>query len=151
MPAYRQILYHIVFRTKNSEKTINQAHSEDLYKYIWGICKNKKCVLYRINGMDDHIHILSDLHPSIALADYIRDIKISSTKWMKDSGFFPNFRGWGIKYCALTYSHKDRNTIMNYIANQQEHHKQESFQDEIKKFFREHDIDLDEKWFWVDS
>ena len=101
--------------------------------------------------MEDHIHILSDLHPSVALADFVRDIKISSTKWMKESGFFPNFKGWGIKYCALTCSYKDRETIVNYIKNQQEHHKQESFEDEIKRFFREQGIDFEEKWFWIDS
>jgi len=81
----------------------------------------------------------------------IRDIKVSSAKWMKESGFFPRFRGWGIKYCALTYSYKERAIIINYIKNQQEHHKQESFQDEIRRFFRENGIDLDEKWFWMDS
>ena len=151
MSAFRQILYHIVFRTKGSEKTINPAHREDLYKYIWGIVKNKNCVLYRINGMEEHIHILCDLHPSIALADYIRDIKITSSKWMKSSGFFPHFNGWGIKYCALTYSHKERDTIIEYIKNQQEHHKKECFQDEIRRFFKEQGIDLGEKWFWVDS
>jgi len=151
MSAYRQILYHIVFRTKSSEKTINQEHSTDLKKYIWGIIKNKECVLFRINCMEDHVHILSDLHPSVALADYIKEIKVSSSKWMKASGFFPNFRGWGIKYCALTYSHKERNIIIDYIKNQQEHHRKESFQNEIKRLFKEHDINLDEKWFWVDS
>ena len=67
------------------------------------------------------------------------------------TGYFPHFRGWGIKYCALTYSHKERDIIINYIRNQQEHHKQESFQDEIRRLFKEHGIDLDEKWFWVDS
>lgn len=74
MSAYRQILYHIVFRTKESKETIKQAHSADSYKYIWDIIKNKKCVLYRINGMEDHLHILSDLHPSVTLADYVKDI-----------------------------------------------------------------------------
>jgi REP element-mobilizing transposase RayT len=151
MSAYRQILYHIVFRTKSSEKTINQNHATDLYKYIFGIVKNKKCILYRINGMDDHIHILSDLHPSVALADYIREIKVSSAKWMNGSGLFPDFKGWGIKYCALTYSYRERETIINYIKNQQEHHKQESFHDEIERLFREQGIDLERKWFWVDS
>ncbi|MCL1933381.1 MAG: IS200/IS605 family transposase [Candidatus Azobacteroides sp.] len=151
MSAYRQILYHLVFRTKDSERTINKEHSTDLYKYIWGIIKNKKCVLFRINGMEDHIHILSDLHPSVALADYIREIKVSSSKWIKESGLFPGFRGWGIKYCALTYSYKERDTIINYIKNQQEHHKQESFQEEIKRLFREQGIDSDENRFWIDS
>ena len=106
MSAYRQILYHLVFRTKYSEKTINREHATDLYKYIWGIVKNKKCLLFRIKGMEDNIHILSDLHPSIALADYVKDIKVATSKWMKESGYFPYFQGWGIKYCALTYSYK---------------------------------------------
>jgi REP element-mobilizing transposase RayT len=151
MSAYRQILYHIVFRTKGSERTIKQEHFIELKKYIWGIITNKKCVLYRVNGMEEHIHILSDLHPSLALADYIREIKVSSSKWMKVSGLFPHFRGWGIKYCALTYSYKERDTIINYIKNQQEHHKKESFQEEISRFFKEHGIEEDEKWFWMDS
>jgi len=151
MSAYRQILYHLVFRTKGSERTINQKHSTDLYKYIWGIIKNKKCVLFRINGMEDHIHILSDLHPSVALADYIKEIKVSSSKWIKESGLFSGFRGRGIKYCAFTYSYKERDTIINYIKNQQEHHKQESFQEEIKRLFKEQGIDSDENRFWIDS
>jgi REP element-mobilizing transposase RayT len=151
MSAYRQILYHIIFRTKYSEKTLCREHAHDLYKYIWGIIKNKKCVLYRINGMEDHIHILSDLHPSLALADYIKDIKVASSKWMKESGYFPDFKGWGIKYCALTYSYKEKDIIVRYIKNQQEHHKEESFQDEIKRIFKEQEIDLDEKWFWLDN
>ena len=151
MSAYRQILYHIVFRTKGSEKTINQEHSTELKKYIWGIIKNKKCVLFRINCMEDHVHILSDLHPSIALADYIREIKVASAKWIKQSGYFPGFKGWGIKYCALTYSYRDKDMITDYIKNQQEHHKKESFQDEIRRIFKEQGIDLDEKWFWEDS
>ena len=151
MSAYRQILYHIVFRTKGSEKTISHEHHKDLYQYIWGIIKNKNCVLFQINGMEEHIHFLSDLHPSVALADYIREIKVSSSKWMKTSGFFPNFKGWGIKYCALTYASGDKDVIINYITNQQEHHKKEKFQEEVKRLFNENGIDMDEKWFWVDS
>ena len=151
MSAHRQILYHIIFRTKESRKTICPEYREDLYKYIWGIVKNKNCTLFRINGMEDHIHILSDLHPSVALADYVREIKVASSKWLKASGLFPDFNGWGIKYCALTYSYGDRDTIINYIKKQQEHHKRESFQDEIRRIFEEQGIDLDEKWFWVDS
>ena len=151
MSAYRKILYHIVFRTKGSEKTISQIHFIKLKNYIDGIIRNKQCVSFSINGMEEHIHILSDLHPSISLADYIKDIKVASSKWMKESGFFPNFRGWGTKYCALTYSYKERDIIINYIKNQQEHHKKENFQDEIRRFFKEHGITEDEKWFWIDN
>ncbi len=76
MSSYRQILYHIVFRTKESRKVINQEHARELYAYIMGYIKNKQGFLYRINGMEEHIHILCDLHPSLALAGFMRDMNI---------------------------------------------------------------------------
>ncbi|GHV58168.1 hypothetical protein FACS1894182_09250 [Bacteroidia bacterium] len=94
MNSYRQILYHIVFCTHNRENTIPREHQEFLYKYIWGIIKKRNSVLYRINGTENHIHILSDLHPTVALSDYIKEIKIASNRWMKESGRFPLFMGW---------------------------------------------------------
>jgi putative transposase len=151
MSAYRQILYQLIFRTKGSEKVLSQEHSAHLYKYMWGIINNKGCVLYRINGVEDHIHILSDLHPTIALSDYIRELKVGSSKWMKSSGYFPQFTGWGTKYAALTYSYKEKEILVNYIKNQQEHHKKETFQEEIKRLFIENNIEAEEKWFWVDN
>jgi len=77
--SYRQIYYQIVFGTKHREATITERNCKELYKYIWGIIKNSKCNLYRINGTEDHIHIFSDLHPAIALADYVKDIKVASS------------------------------------------------------------------------
>ncbi len=82
MSSYRQILYHVILRTKDSKRTLIQMQSKELYAYISGIVKNKNSVLYRINGIEDHIHLLSDLHPSIALADYVKDIKVASSIWI---------------------------------------------------------------------
>ena len=127
MSSYRQVLYHLVFRTKNSQKTLSPAHSNELYAYITGIIKNKNCFSYQINGIEDHLHILSDLHPSIALADFMRDIKTASSIWLKQSGNFPNFKGWADGYAAFTYASRDKEMIVNYIKNQQTHHKKESF------------------------
>ena len=93
MSSYRQIIHQIIFRTKHSQKTLNSEYNKRLFKYIWGIIKNKNCHLYRINGMEEHIHILTDLHPGIALADFIRDIKTASSIWLKDSDDFTNFIG----------------------------------------------------------
>ena len=147
MSSYRQILYHLVFRTKNSEKTLVQEHSKELYAYIMGIIKRKNGFLYRINGMEEHLHILSDLHPTIALADFIRDIKTSSSIWLKETGKFPEFTGWADGYAALTYAWKDKDMIVNYIKNQQEHHKEEIFENELRRLLKEHGIEYDEKFF----
>ncbi len=89
MSSFRQILYHIVFRTKYGAKTLPLAESEELYRYIWGIVKNKNGTLLRINGTEDHIHILSDLHPAVSLADYVREIK---TEYGSTIGFFHSMK-----------------------------------------------------------
>ncbi len=144
--SYRQIFYQIVFGTKNREPTINDEHCSELYNYIWGIIKNNRCKLYRINGIEDHIHIFSDLHPSVVLADYVKDIKVASSIWMKDSGKFPAFKGWQDSYGAFTYSIKEKNIIINYIKNQKEHHRDENFFDEYKRLLTEHGIEFDDKY-----
>ena len=103
--------------------------------------------MYRINGMEEHIHILTDLHPSIALADFVRDIKTASSIWLKDSGYFPKFTGWADGYAALTYSHWDKDKLINYITNQQEHHNTETFEEEYRRLLEEHNIKIDERYF----
>jgi len=118
-----------------------------LYAYILGIVKNKGCFLYRINGTKDHLHIFSDLHPSIALADFVRDIKTSSSIWLKRSGKFNEFDGWADGYAALTYGWNDKEMIVNYIKNQQEHHKKDSFEDELRRLLKENGIKVDDRYF----
>ncbi|MGH2552612.1 MAG: IS200/IS605 family transposase [Chitinophagaceae bacterium] len=144
--SYRQIFYQIVFGTKHRQATIEEAHCEELYKYIWGIINEKKCKLYRINGVEDHIHIFSDLHPGISLADYVKDIKVATSIWMKAHGKFPKFAGWQDSYAALTYSIREKDMIINYIKNQKEHHKKENFYDEFKRLLIENGIEFDEKY-----
>ena len=84
MSTYTQILYQIVFGTKNKEQTLTKNNRDELFKYIWGILKNNKCHLYRINGVEDHIHIFTHLHPTIALSALVKDIKVSSSLYIKE-------------------------------------------------------------------
>lgn len=146
MSSFKQVYYQIVFGTKYRKPTIEEVHCEKLYKYIWGIINDKGCHLYRINGIDDHIHIFSDLHPSIALSDYIKDIKVASNEWMKESGLFPDFEEWQIGYGAFTYSFKQKNAIIDYVKKQKEHHKTETFYDEFKRLLIENGIEFDERY-----
>jgi REP element-mobilizing transposase RayT len=147
MSSYRQILYHIIFCTKYRTKSLNPEHSRELYAYIAGIIKNKNCFLYRINGIEDHIHLLSDLHPGISLADFMRDIKACSSTWLKQQPGFPDFIGWGDGYAALTYGYRDKEKIVNYIKNQQVHHHGVSFEKEYRKLLDESGITIDDRFF----
>lgn len=146
MSTYKQIFYHIIFGTKHRKPVIPHAHCEEPYKYIWGIIKNKKCVLYRINGVEDHIHICVDLHPTISLSDLIKDIKVGSSIWMKGNEKFPDFEGWADGYGAFTHSVREKDVIINYIKNQKEHHKKENFYDEYKRLLIENGIEFNEKY-----
>ncbi|MDR0205873.1 MAG: transposase [Bacteroidales bacterium] len=145
--AYTQILYHIILRTKRSELSIAQKNVSSLYKYSWGVLKNKKGKLYRINGMEDHIHILCDLHPSFALADLVKSIKVSTSLWMKQSPDFPFFSGWGEGYAAFTYSFKNKDVLINYVKNQQEHHKKENTHNELLRIWNENGMEPDARYF----
>jgi REP element-mobilizing transposase RayT len=147
MSSYRQHLYHIVFRTKDSKPTIKQDKSDQLYAYITGLIKNKNSHLYRINGVENHIHILTDMHPLIAPADFVKDIKVSSSIWIKGIGLFPAFRGWSDGYGSFTCSFKDLGYLIDYIKNQREHHKKNTFEEEYRILLEESGIRIDERYF----
>ena len=91
MSTYTQILYQIVFSTKYREPLLNKSNREELFKYIWGVLKNKNCHLYRINGVEDHLHIVTHLHPSVSLASLVKDIKVSSSIYIKENNLFISF------------------------------------------------------------
>lgn len=144
--SYRQIFYHLVFSTKHRTSTILPDGEERLFKFIWGVIKNRRYYLYRINGMEDHLHIVSDLHPSISLADFVKEIKVASSLWIKESGLFLRFAGWQDGYGAFTFSVKEKNSVVEYVRNQKEHHRQENFADEYRRLLMENEIAIDEKF-----
>ncbi|MDR1709930.1 MAG: IS200/IS605 family transposase [Candidatus Accumulibacter sp.] len=147
MSSYRRILCHIVFRTKEGHATLPLDACDELYGYIWSIVKNKGGKLFRINGMEDHIHILSDLPPTVALADFVREIKTYSSHWLKRNPAFQTFEGWADGYAALSYAWRDKDMIVAYIKNQREHHKKTDFLSEYRRLLEEQGIRIDEPFF----
>ncbi|HPI37503.1 MAG TPA: IS200/IS605 family transposase [Ignavibacteriaceae bacterium] len=146
MSTYTQILYQLVFSTKNREKVITEEKENELFSYIWGILKNKNCHLYQINGTSNHIHILTSIHPSVALADLIKDIKVSTNLKIKEENLFPNFKGWQSGYGAFTYSIEAKDNLIEYVKNQKRHHQKTTFLDEYKKLLKDFLIEYDEKY-----
>ena len=144
--AYVQTLYQIVYSTKYRERTLKKEGRNDLHKCIWGILKNKKCHLYRVNSVDDHLHIVTSVHQSIALADLVKDIKLGSSDYIKKDNIFQNFNGWQDKYAAFTYAIDAKDNLIEYVKNQEEHHKTKTFKEELIELLKEHQIDFDEKY-----
>jgi len=146
MSTYTQIIYHIVFSTKNRVPALRVERREDLFRYTWGILKNKDCHLYRIGGVEDHVHILTSIHPTLAPSDLVKEVKTSTSKWMKENGFFPAFTHWQDGYSAFTVSDSEKLGLIEYIKAQPEHHKKQSFLDEVRELLIKHDIKFDERY-----
>jgi REP element-mobilizing transposase RayT len=146
MGTYTQIIYQIVIGTKFREKVLTKNNREELFKFINGILQNKKCVLYQVNGVEDHIHIVTHIHPSVALASLVKDIKLACSLYIKENNLFPHFRGWQDGYGAFTYSMKEKDRLIAYVKNQEEHHRQKSFMQEYKKLLIKHNIHFEEKY-----
>lgn len=146
MSTYTQLYYHIVFGTKHRKPCLKKDKRDELYKYIWGILNKKDCHLYRINGVEDHLHIFTHLHPSISLANLIKDIKLASSDWINDNKIFPMFSGWQKGYAAFTKSDNDKDTVINYIKNQEEHHRKKSFKEELKTLLLEAGVKFNEEY-----
>jgi putative transposase len=139
--SYIYSLYHIVFSTYKRQKVlVGVENRAELFSYIWGIVKNHHSTLVRINGMEEHIHILVELHAGVSISELVRDIKRSSSMWVKESGKFPSFVGWEREYGAFSCSLELKEKIRQYIIHQQDHHKKFSFQEELAKFEEEYGI-----------
>ena len=146
MSTHTQILYHFVFSTKYRRPTLVQDQKKRLFSYIHQLLTNKNCHLYRINGVEDHLHILTHVHPNIAVSSLIKDIKLASVDFIKREEIFPEFKGWQDGYAAFTESIKAKERLIKYIKNQEEHHRKSNFLDEYKKLLKEHEIDFDERY-----
>jgi len=147
MSSYRQLLYHIIFRTKDSKPTLSRDWAEELYSYFGGIIRNKNSQLYQINGVANHLHILTDIHPSLALSDFVREMKVSSSVWIKEKTICSSFSGWAEGYGSFTCSYMDLGRLIDYVKNQEEHHKKRTFEEEYRNLIMESGVKIDERYF----
>lgn len=137
--------YHIVFCTRNREMTIPSAHKEDVYRYIWKVITNYNCKLIRIGGIQNHIHILLNLHPSVALADLVKAIKAQSSGWMSTDHRFNLFKGWAAGYYAGSISPNARRSVIEYIKAQETHHRSQALDNEFIDLYKIADIPYDNR------
>ncbi len=146
MGTHSQLIFHIVFSTKHREPTIVQDQKKRIFAFIHQLLTNKNCHLYRINGVEDHLHILTHVHPTISISSLIKDIKLAADDFIKREDVFPKFKGWQNGYGAFSESYSAKDRLINYIKNQEEHHRKVSFLDEYKVLLKEREIEFDEKY-----
>ena len=144
--TYVNNIVHIVFHIKSNGTTILAADLDHVHKYIGGITKNIGGTLIAIGGMPDHVHLLTSLPKTTALSDFVKTIKANSSRWIKElSPYYRSF-SWQDGYGAFSVSASVIPKVVNYIHNQEKHHKQQTAKDEYKAFLHACGIDYDEKY-----
>jgi putative transposase len=116
-----------LFSTQDRAPVLRRDCRPDLFRYMCGIIRNHRGHLYRINGVQDHVHILASLHPTVSLADFVKDLKTGSARWIKQNVVFRRFSHWQEGYAAFTCSRRDRDGLIEYIKGQEEHHRKTTF------------------------
>jgi putative transposase len=141
------LLYHIVFSTKERVPLIHNGLQESLYEYIGGILRAKQGILLEIGGMPDHVHLLVKLKADLAVAAAVRLVKANSSGWINENRKLQGRFEWQAGYFAASVSESQVAEVRRYIQNQKEHHARLSFQDELVKLLKKHRIAFDEKYF----
>jgi REP element-mobilizing transposase RayT len=135
-----------VEQVPEGRNVVRTTWKEELYKYIAGIILKQNHKLIIINGTENHIHILIGYKPHQSLSDLVQDIKGGSSKWINDRKFTRNKFAWQEGYGAFSYSHSHLPKVINYIKNQENHHKKITFVDEYKAFLKFFDIEFNERY-----
>ena len=146
--TYTQIHIQFVFAVKYRKALLDKAWKEDLHRYITGIVQGHEHKMLQINSMPDHIHIFIGMRPTQSISELMKVVKGESTKWIKEQKDNLNSFAWQEGYGAFSYSKSQVNNVINYIKNQEEHHKKENFIDEYKKFLTFFGIEWDEKYIF---
>ena len=144
--SYTNLLYHIIFSTKDRRPLITDAYQSRLYDYIGGMIRALGGISLELNGTEDHVHLLTKLRPDKALSDVLRDLKANASGWMHD--VFPELKAftWQRGYGAFTVSQSSVDEVRRYIAHQKEHHQKVSFRDEFIQFLKANGIEYDERF-----
>lgn len=147
--SYTNLVYHIVFSTKNRQPLITENVKTRLYDYIGGTIRKQGGIALAINGMEDHVHVLAKLRPDKAVSDVLRDLKANASGWMHK--VFPELAdfSWQNGYGAFTVSASQIEKIKEYIANQERHHQRRSFRDEFVVLLKANEIEFDEKYLFL--
>ncbi len=144
--SYTNLLYHIVYATKERAPLITNKLRPRLHEYLGGTVRSLGGIALEINGTNDHVHILAKLRPTISVSEFLSKLKSGSSGWAKrqTTGRF----GWQARFGGFTVSESQVERVRRYIRNQEEHHRKLSFEEEFKVLLRAHRIDFDEAHLW---
>ena len=144
--SFTGIFLHVIFSTKHRTRMLSPELRDRLFPYMGGLVRARNGDALLINGVEDHVHILTRFPATITLSDFLRDVKSISAGWVHD--LFPDARqfGWQTGYAAFSVSRSNVEAVRDYIARQEEHHTRKTFEEEYVEFLERHGIEYDPRF-----
>jgi REP element-mobilizing transposase RayT len=147
--SFAQNYLHIVFSTKDRRPFLqDDALRDELHHYLGGTCNKLECPVLRVGGVADHVHLLCRLGRTISMADLVRELKRDSSQWIKTKAADLADFHWQHGYGAFSISPSHVEAMRHYIANQADHHRKETFQDEFRRLLTKYGLEWDERYMW---
>jgi putative transposase len=142
------VIVHVIFSTKDRFPCLGPSIRPNLHAYLATVARNSKCESYRVGGTSDHVHFAIRLSRTIAIANLVEELKTSSSKWLKTQQ--PELHGfsWQRGYGAFSICQNELDDLVNYISNQEEHHKVKTFQEEYLALLKKYEMQYDERYVW---
>jgi len=143
-----KVILQIVFSTKNREPWLEPDVRPRMHAYLATVCRDLGAELVRVGGVADHVYIVTTLPRTVSQAEFIEQMKKTSSKWIK--ALDARYRGffWQRGYGAFSVSLSQLDTVLDYVKAQQQHHRTRTFQEEYRELLRKHGIDFDERYVW---
>ena len=144
--TYTQLYIRIIFAVKGGESLIPKQHKDALHQYITCIITDKAQTVIQINSMPDHLDILVEISPDVAISDLVRAIKADSSKWINEKRWFADRFEWQVGFGAFSYAHSQLETVVRYIKNPDAHQSGQTFREEYLEFLRRLDVPHNPKY-----
>ena len=143
-----KVILHIIFSTKNREPWLDSAIRSRMHAYLATICRDLGGEEVCVDGVSDHVHIVTTLPRTLSQAELIEEIKKASSKWIK--GVEARYRGffWQRGYAAFSVSPSQLEAVLQYVRVQEEHHRTRTFQEEYRELLHKHGVEFDERYMW---
>lgn len=143
------VLVHIVFSTKERHPFLrNAALRVAMHRYLAAVSAQLRCPVIAVGGVEDHVHLLARQARTMALAEWVKELKRTSSLWVKDAPRESRIFQWQAGYAAFSVGQSQSAKVERYIAQQEEHHRSVSFQDEFRTLLNRHEIAYDERYVW---
>ena len=140
--TYRKVNLQIVFAVKNRQALLHKSWRSDLFKYIAGIVNKRDHYSLAVNGVEDHIHIFLDYNCRELIEDLVREIKKASNAYINERNLCPYKFEWQSGYGVFSHGYREKSIIIDYVMNQETHHRKKTFRQEYLAFLKSYEIDF---------